>query len=290
MMHTAFFLRQQRKSLCNFRHIGGGALDVISHHRPRHRRNVGIKIKADPLQYPQPLYSLAARPSRHRPAARTRPGPCARSALPMPEQFAAPTPLPCASAPPASRHESHRCLPSPKRARALEQRAAFADLAAIENLLRPVDGVDDIQHGDLSRRPRQAEATAHAFGGGHQPARASLVKTLARYSCGTPCNSARSRTLESRSHRPRLPETAGNGCRIRRQHCKGTYQSPTSFVANDTRGVPARQNTSPLAAHPDHKVRLGGYLRSTFTSACLPSVSRRYSCIESSMACIQRVW
>ncbi|MCY1439504.1 hypothetical protein D9M71_557400 [compost metagenome] len=38
--------------------------------------------------------------------------------------------------------------------------------------------MDDIQHADLRRRPRQAEAAAHAFGGRHQPGTGQLGEDL----------------------------------------------------------------------------------------------------------------
>ncbi|MNV78383.1 hypothetical protein D3C71_1718690 [compost metagenome] len=75
-------------------------------------------------------------------------------------------------------------LGRPTRWRTLEQAATLANFAAVEDLLRPVDGIDDIQHGDFIRRPRQPEAATHALGGGHQPGTGQLGKDLGQVLLG----------------------------------------------------------------------------------------------------------
>ena len=59
-----------------------------------------------------------------------------------------------------------------------EDRTAAPDLLAIEDWLRALDGVDDLQHGDLIRRAGQAIAAADAFARGHDPGLLQLRENL----------------------------------------------------------------------------------------------------------------
>ncbi len=126
---------------------------------------------------------------------------------------------------------------------AIEQGATSANFTAFEDLLLPIDGIDDIQHADLVRRPRQFKPAAHAFSGHHQFCLGQFGEYFRQIVQGhalqfSQVAHARLTGVAAVAHQKK----PGNGCRTQRPRCKETYQSPTNVVANSSSLDLARQS------------------------------------------------
>ncbi len=114
-------------------------------------------------------------------------------------------------------HDVDRAYPAgrPARRRIAEQRAAVADILAIEQRLAPFDGIDDLQEADVLRRPGEQIAPRTPSEATTMPLRSSTGNILAR-EAGRDALKHGPVPDSSLAYRRPLPARAGSGCHIQR--------------------------------------------------------------------------